>query len=63
MTKNVRTKKFRRESGPGTKNVKKKSKAWKKAEIVSNVIQISAPPQVAVQQFNTIVNSGCFAEG
>ena len=45
------------------KKTVKKSSAWKKQEITSNVIRIEAPARLAVKQFNTIVNSGCFSEG
>lgn len=46
------------------KGTKKKSKARKpKFEITSNVIRVEAPAELAVQNFNTIVNSGCFSEG
>lgn len=46
-----------------TKTVKKRSAFRKTVEITSNVIRIEAPAQLAVKQFNTIVNSGCFSEG
>lgn len=56
--------KDKKDAGTRTRKAKTTTKSKAKAqEITSNVVHVEAPASLAVEQFNTIVGSGCFSEG